>query len=291
MKYVVTCVVLVCVLVTGVQAEHIWDLEAVDADGVGTHPKAGASMTEANKVVIEGIALNDSDAQVDPAFMWQVYVQSDTQAPVGNYGGIAVFAGKFYNPDWPRYPFISAGDRIRVEGWIIDYNGKVNLNERHSTLGVFEVTVLQEDAGLPQPQVIPSVADAVYFDATRTGGGEYYQGQLVRLHDLVMVEGTWQADGEVTVTDGTATMTLKLGRLFDTNIQPRPTTRFSATGIWDQEDETFPHTGDYRLWVMGTEDIRVHTLQADLNNDGAVEWADFGIFAGQWQATESWYGQ
>lgn len=90
----------VLLLISSVQAENIWDLEAVNADGTGSHPKVGAAPVSGNKVTVEGIALNSPDELLNTSQMWQIYVQAESP----DQGGIAAWAGIFYNSSWPRYP-------------------------------------------------------------------------------------------------------------------------------------------------------------------------------------------
>jgi hypothetical protein len=110
-------VVLYLTVLSGL-SEDIWDLEVVDAAGSGTHPNVGADPSNPdNKVIIEGIALNATQEYLDIANIWQIYVQAEFP----DQGGIAVFSGVWWwGASWCPYPTdISAGDRIRVEGFII----------------------------------------------------------------------------------------------------------------------------------------------------------------------------
>jgi hypothetical protein len=205
-------------------------------------------------VIIEGIALNATQDYLDIAEIWQIYVQAE--AP--DTGGIAVFSGVWWwGASWCPYPTdINAGDRIRVEGFIDNHNGKVNLNERHSQANAFTVTVLESDVGMPTPIDIPSVAACNYFDQTRSGGGELYQGQWVRMTGLEIVSGTWAAGEELIVTDDTLEqVTLLLSETGDFDAYSAPTGQFDAVGVFDQEDETDPFQGNYRLWVKKYSDL------------------------------------
>ncbi|HQH12052.1 MAG TPA: hypothetical protein PLS31_06435, partial [Candidatus Sumerlaeota bacterium] len=128
MRIIQTAVLLIAAMIaTGALAENIWDLQAVDATGLGTHPKVGASVSDpGNRVVIEGIALNNTAEYLNTASSWQIYVQAESP----DKGGIAAWAGTFYrNTPWPRYPLdINAGDRVRIEGFLMNTRGKVNIN-------------------------------------------------------------------------------------------------------------------------------------------------------------------
>jgi len=46
---------------------NMWDLEAVDEEGLGTHPLVGADFQNSeNRVTVEGIALNTTGELLDP---------------------------------------------------------------------------------------------------------------------------------------------------------------------------------------------------------------------------------
>jgi hypothetical protein len=244
--------------------DSIWALQAVDATGEGTHPKVGAApvpdaTTSPNRVTIQGIALNRSDEYLDPNSMWQVYVQAEPP----DRGGIAAWAGIFYNSDWPRYPTdIEPGDRVEINGFVADNRGKVNINERHSAApGMqFVVTVLERGVGLPTPIEIPSIADCNYFDETRSGGGELYQAQWMQLRDVHIVSGTWGAGEELIISDVSgATTTLLLSSEGDFDSFPPPIETFSPVGTFDQEDIDLPYHDHYRLWVKNYGDLKVVT--------------------------------
>lgn len=238
------------------RADSPWDLQAVNSIGEATHPKVGAAVEEANKVTVEGIALNASAELLDPAQMWQVYVQAESP----DKGGIAAFAAIFYdNSVWPRYPSdVEAGDRVRVEGYVAFHRGKTNINERHSAAPElrFTVTILQKAAGMPAPIEIPDIGACVAFDDSRTTGAELYQCQWVQLNDVHIASGTWAAGETLTITDASgATLPLLLSARGDFNSYSAPTGDFSVRGIFDQEDLATPWTDSYRLWVKSWSDF------------------------------------
>lgn len=249
-------------------AESPWDLQAVDADGVATHPKVGAAVEPANKVVVEGIALNATADYLTTGQIWQTYIQAESP----DQGGIAAFAAIFYDSTgWPRYPLdIEPGDRIRVEGYVTFHNGKTNINERHSAAPDlrFTVTKLASGVGMPVPQDIPSIDACNDFDATRATGGERWQCQWVRLSDVHIVSGVWAAGQTLTITDSSGeTLDMLLSSEGDFDDYPAPTGNFTVVGIFDQEDTTAPYTEGYRLWVRACGDIS--------GPSGVSDWALF----------------
>ncbi|MBN1901649.1 hypothetical protein JW926_10035 [Candidatus Sumerlaeota bacterium] len=236
-------------------AENIWDLQAVHPDGTGSHPKVAASPVPSNKAIIEGIALNKSSEMLNPNLMWQIYVQAESP----DRGGMAAWAGIFYNTAWPRYPDdIEAGDRIRIEGYIDNHNGKVNITERHSADPSlqFTVTILQEDVGMPAPIEISDLAECNYFDQTRSGGGEKYQSQWVLLKKAHIESGTWGAGNSLLLSDDDgSTLTMLLSDQGDFNLYSPPADTFDVRGVFDQEDDVLPYHQEYRLWVKKYSDI------------------------------------
>jgi len=237
-------------------AENLWDLQALNADGTGSHPKVGASPTNpSNKVSIQGIALNSPSEILDTGSMWQVYVQAESP----DQGGIAAWAGIFYNSTWPRYTGdIDAGDRISIEGFIADHRGKVNINERHSADPSlqFTVTKIQDDVGMPSPVEISDLSTCNYFDQTRAGGAEKYQSSWVEFKNIHILSGTWGAGEFLTIEDaGGTSFTLLLSSQGDFDSYAAPSGDFHARGIFDQEDLYSPFQDTYRLWVKTCSDI------------------------------------
>ncbi len=241
-------------------SDSIWDIEAVNETGNGTHPKVGADIgadpaTSENRVTVTGIALNATDEYLDPNSQWQVYIQAESPEK----GGIAAWAGKFYNSEWPRYPAdIAAGDRIQVNGFLMDARGKININERHSAApGMqFVVTKLASGVGMPTPIDIANLSTCNTFDQTRATGGERYQAQWVRFVNVHYVSGTWANGQTVVVADETGNeMNMLLSARGDFDGHVPETGSFNATGIFDQEDLASPFTDSYRLWVKRQSDI------------------------------------
>ena len=101
--------------------------------------------------------------------------------------------------------------------------------------------------------------DDYIFDATREAGCEHYQGSLVHLDNLLLVDpANWALDGEVTVTKNGLTFGMKLGidaDLLSIDSGLLATTPFSVTAILDQESSDF--TTGYRLWLTNAGDLIV----------------------------------
>jgi hypothetical protein len=204
-------------LATTLQADEvdIWELQAVDEAGAGTHESLSwpdtSEPTDPNHdfehdelsestVVVEGVLLNRSDEYLGHD-TYQVYVQGD------NGGGVAVYAGYWYYAWWhgcpelwdPEYErmkkdadghVFEAGDRVRVTGLTLFYRGKTNINERHQADTDYDVEIdlIEEAVGMPTPNILPNVAECNEFRQQRDRGAERYQGTWSRL------ENVWQAD-------------------------------------------------------------------------------------------------
>jgi len=246
-----------------------WELESVDGEGLGTHPLVGADYRDPeNRVAVVGIALNTTGDILDPVEdgMYTIFLQDLT-------GGLQVWAGKWWYPEWPapEYIPVEAGDLVRVEGFVANHNGKVFINDRHSSAPEirFIVTILEKGVGVPEPKVIPSISACNYFDQTRAGGGEKYQTQWCRLNNVEIVSGTWgnyltDAEGNVikgdlVITDGTGEVTMRLSRQGDFDDSSAPTGKFDVIGIFDQEDPADdpnpPFHDHYRIWVKKSKDV------------------------------------
>lgn len=258
---------------SAVDADTIWDYEAVDADGYGTHPLVGANPYDGNgdptqnMVTIEGLVIagtgdfTNRNTPLPPnGFpMYSIWVQDDN----AEKGGIQCWAGPWpfgSQPAWWNYPDISAGSRVQVTGWLADYNGKVFINDRHDSELMWTATVLG-NPGMPAAEVIPSIGNANYFDQTRADGGERWQTRWVKFEDVRIVGGAenWGADGEVIIsdTDGDDNLVMKLSVMGDFDGYSAPTGTFDVVGVFDQEDDDgdpYYHDG-YRLWVKNYGDL------------------------------------
>jgi hypothetical protein len=263
MRHLYLALVALVFLLQGTAApalDSAWELQEVNDIGFGIHPKVNASYEDsANKVVIEGVALAGSDEILDPANAYTLFIQDD----VNPRGGIQVWAGSwFYGSLWQvfratDYIDVSAGDRVRVTGYVADAErGKTVINHRHSSSPelVFHVEVIGH-TGLPDPELIPSVAHCNYFDMTRSGGGEYYQTRFVMLHGVEVTNGAWANNSLLTVADETGSVGVLLSGMGDFSEGPQPQGKLSFVAIFDQEDTTPPHTEGYRLWVKKSQDV------------------------------------
>ena len=295
-----------------------WDLQAVNANGVGTY-------IATDKVIITGIVLNNPEEILNPTpgtgYMggqWQIHIQGE-----GNdHAGTAVYMGQYYakvggsgnytgeqllselcriNHDPNTGYTFGAGDRVRVTGWYKFYKGKINVNEKHQVEPMFdfEVELIEPAAGLPQPELITldMVKDSnnqYIFDQTRLTGCEYYQARLVRVNDVNIVDPNyWVPDGTVAIRDKTGrTFPVKLGIGDGFTRYGCPTGQIDVIAIFDQESSGSTVCKDgYRLWVPDYDGNglvltdRGHkrgNLPGDINTDYQVDFMDFAELAENW---------
>jgi hypothetical protein len=258
-----------------------WQLQAVNADGVGTYNP----YDNTDKVIITGIVLNNPEEMLDPTpstvgigGQWQIYIQGEGD----DHAGTAVFLAQNYsvaggsgnytdeqllfelclvNHDPNTGYTFAAGDRVKVTGWYKFYKGKLNVNEKHQTDPFYDLDIelVTPAVGLPQPELITldmvkDVSDQYIFDQTRLTGCEYYQARLVRINDVNIINPeNWGPDNTVTITDANGlTFPVKLGIGDGIARYACPTGQIDVIAIFDQESSTSGPTSNrdgYRLWV------------------------------------------
>jgi hypothetical protein len=293
-------------------------LQAVNTNGVGTY-------IATDKVIITGIVLNNPEEILNPTpgtvgmgGQWQIYIQGEGS----DHAGTAVYMGQNYstvggsgnytseqllselcriNHDPNTGYTFAAGDRVRVTGWYKFYKGKMNVNEKHQTDPFYDLDIelVTPAVGLPQPELITlnmvkDGNDQYIFDQTRTTGCEYYQGRLVRVNDVNIVDtNDWAPDGTVTIRDNSGrTFPVKLGIGQGIARYGCPTGQIDVIAIFDQESTGFTVCKDgYRLWVPDYDGNglvltdRGHergNLPGDINTDYKVDFIDFAEFAENW---------
>jgi hypothetical protein len=253
------------------------EFQAVNGSGEQTYKAT-------QKVILEGIVLHNPADMLDPTpddtitemfnlgGQWQLFFQGEGE----DHAGTAVYMAQLYNnlpwivPDggYSNKQFIAelarlnaaqfcVGDRIRVTGYFLSYMGKMNVNEQHNKNPDhdFTIEVLARGVGLPKPEIVSldelkDGQDRFIFDPARLVGGEYYQGRLVKIEDVNVVDAkAWGPNGTLTVTNGKKTFPVMLGRgngIYSGSFnlsQP-----CDVIGILDQESTDL--RSGYRLYVM-----------------------------------------
>ena len=279
-----------------------------DSAFAATHPTTSEYPVSVVGVVVNNPVdmLNWNDGS---SSQWQTFIEAlpagtyggQTVAP-GDFGGTAlymikdfpygsppaVFDDDTWNSEMNRlnYPLYNGtpvstplqyGDVVLVQANApgLFYNGKYNINMQHQTSSAydFSITILQR--GYTPPVSNITLANLVnpdgtfIFDATRATGDEHYQGSLVHLNGLTLVDPSdWTTGGTVTVKQGNLTFAMQLGLdpvLSSINASILQNSTFSVTAILDQEGSDL--TGGYSLWMTSASEL---TLNGDANGDGTV---------------------
>lgn len=294
-------------------------LQAVHPDGTSSFDDTGPW-----QVVLEGILLNDPEEWLDPTpdpriapwYMggqWEIMVCGEGDDHAGTFCWMGQNYGNgpgdrnYTNEEWlaeicrlnrdPSSGYIfRAGDRIRVTGTYLFYNGKLNINENHQTdaLFDFEVELVKPAVGLPQPEAIrlcdlKDESNIDIFDPNRLAGGEYYQARLVRIEDVNIVDPeNWGPGKTITIREPSGrTLPVFLAFGDGSSRYPCPAGQVDAIGIIDQ---TGLKTG-YRLLVLNYDGNGLvlgdtghprGNLPGDINNDYAIDFGDFAELAENW---------
>lgn len=248
-------VLLAAACVSAGWADSLWDLQAVDATGAGTYRLVGADPVPENMVTVEGVALAGWNELLDPSSMYSAFIQ-DTDS---DRGGLQAWSGRFYyGALWRPVEYIpfAAGDRLRITGLLEDHNGKVFINDRHTPAPDTRFTVeILSHPGMPDPVLIPSVSHCNYFDSSRQDGGERWQTRWVMLHGLQAPGVSWTNGSQFAVSDSTGQVQMLLSQMGDFAAASAPAGKFSAVGVFDQEDTAAPFLENYRLWVKRSSDM------------------------------------
>ncbi|MBX7074613.1 MAG: hypothetical protein K1X71_15830 [Pirellulales bacterium] len=255
----------------------------------------------------------------DLGAMWQMFVQTVDVNNTSDFGGVALFMGQKYGNVPPNLTFpggvptpdpsahyddatwlsevdrvnhsgthlLRAGDLIEVRARAgLFFGGKFNINEDHQTDPDFNFEIVHlGNVGLPTPEplFLSSIWDdgnnQVLFDATRATGGEHYQGDLVRLMNVRLKDGSpWGVDAKATVVDAFGhEFRLHLGLNSGFASLPTPFGAFDIVGVFNQEAGAGgPFTKGYEVWAMDADEFR---LSGDANHDDSVDGADYTIWA------------
>jgi len=282
------------------------------------------------EVVLEGILLNNPEKWLDPTpdptpgdwqmgGEWEIFVQGEDD----DHAGTACWMGQNYgngpgDANYPNEQFLAeicrlnhdpgtghvfkAGDRIRVTGTYLFYAGKLNINENHeiSPSYDFNVELVKAAVGLPQPEPISiselkDSTDTDIFDPDRLTGGEYYQGRLVRIEDVNVVDpGNWGCENTITIMDSSGlTFPVRLGLGEGIKRYDCPAGQIDVIGILDQAAPGYPPvpTMGYRLLVLDHDGGELvlggygnsrGNLPGDINGDYLVDFRDMAALAENW---------
>ncbi|MFB3787864.1 MAG: hypothetical protein ACE15F_16010 [bacterium] len=229
------------------------EINQVDAQGNPTFP----GLQTLDKYTIQGRVLNEphvfnglnANGELDTSFI--LFVQDGT-------GGIQVYSGAWYGGGINSYPDkYGPGLLVMVTGLTGHFGGKTNINERHNPDQKFEIAVYTTPPEEPVPMVIESLAGLNDFDASRQSGGEYYQGRLVVLKNVRIVEGEWGPGAMLKAADAAGhTFAVELRHGSKIGESPQPQGWLDIVGVFNQEDPEPPFTEGYRLWPRSINDFK-----------------------------------
>ena len=185
----------------------------------------------------------------------EYYVQDAT-------GGIDLFStSQNFGP-------FSVGDSVEAVGLVTHFNG------------LTEITVSSVSLLAPGT-VAPAMPQLVTLSQLAAGGpGEGLEGRLIRVDDVTITSGTFPAagaDANLTITDATGSVTLRIDR--DTNIAgtPTPGGSFSIVGLLGQFDTSAPFDSGYQLFPRALSDMTVSGASAITATPGAWDFASVGV--------------
>lgn len=292
--------------------------QAVDEDGK-------SAFSGSTYVALEGILLNSPEEWLDPTQNfntltmggeWELFIQGEgadqagTSCWVGqNYGSLAwIHPDKSYSDqEWltelnrlnrdPNTLYVfRAGDRVRVTGRHLFYNGKRNINENHNNDPAYDFTVelIKPAVGLPQPVEITltdlrNENNIDIFDPNRLEGGELYQSCRIRIGNVFITDPeNWGPGNTIIISDGQGrTFPVRLGLGDGISRYECPLGWIDVIGIVNQSGLV---NGYYLIslnydgsgLVLGEAGNRRGNLPGDVNGDFKVDLLDFAELAENW---------
>jgi hypothetical protein len=207
------------------------DSQYVTLSQIRQNDANGVSLLDSSFVITRGI-VNVDNYVLDSLTLSNFYFQDD-DAGVNVYRGVAP-AG------------IVAGDCVVVAGWVGQYRGLTELLSGGQGNCLYRVQVVGH-VNPPSPTYI-----------TGSSPFEVFEGMLVRMNHVTIVDGTWPAEGQwanLTVTDGNGFIILRINRWTNVDGSPQPVQPFDLIGILLQYDASSPYTEGYEITPRSTADI------------------------------------
>jgi len=160
-----------------------------------------------------------------------------------NTGGINIFS---FTMGTEQY---NEGDSLEVEGIIDTYNGKVEITE-------FTATVLSSGNPVPTP-----------IDVNIEDMGEEFEGRLISIDNVTLAASSapWYSTPpdtsfNVTITDGTGELTLRVVGSTDIGGNPEPTWPITVIGIGSQYDYSAPYFEGYQILPRYYSDLQATAI-------------------------------
>jgi hypothetical protein len=141
---------------------------------------------------------------------------------------------------------IVAGDCVTVSGWVGQYNGLTEILGSGSGNCLFSAA---RTAHIAPPTPYQINGNTLF---------ETYEGMLVRMDSVTIIDGTWPSQGgyaNLTITDGHGQIILRIVRWTNIGGTPQPSGAFGVIGILTQYDTDSPYTSGYQITPRTANDI------------------------------------
>ena len=150
----------------------------------------------------------------------------------GNNDGISLFSFSDINGYTP-----TEGDELTVKGVIDQYNGLIQLQAD-------SIEVVSSGATLQTPTLVTTLDETT-------------ESQVIKMEDLTLVNGeaTWPDNGNIDVTDGTSTFSVRVPGVSSLAGTATPIGPFHLTGIGKQYDYNSPYNSGYQIFPCEVEDL------------------------------------
>ena len=143
---------------------------------------------------------------------------------------------------------VTEGDSIGVKGQIDQFNGLTQIFAE-------EIALFSQGNATQTPTVVTTLDEST-------------ESQLVTLENLTLVDGeaTWPNNGNISVTDGTNTFTVRVPGASPLADENTPNGPFNITGLGGQFDNSAPYDEGYQLFPCSVEicNIDVTTTVSEL---------------------------
>ncbi len=225
------------------QTVGLIDVRANDGNGV--------PVLSGQFVVVTGL-LNVNNYTLDSLTLSNFFIQDED-------AGVNVFRG-----NTPQG--VVEGTEIRVSGWVGSFNGLTEILSSGSGNCTFEVEIISQGSVIT-PQVLQCSSPM-----------EFYEGMLARINGVTITDGNWPSGGQnanLTITDGTGTLTLRIDKDTQIDGSPAPQGAFDVIGIITQFDSDAPYTSGYQITPRYVSDI--NSLAAEPEHDAVA--GDFSLAA------------
>lgn len=132
---------------------------------------------------------------------------------------------------------VTEGDSIGVKGQIDQFNGLTQIFAE-------EITLFSQGNATETPLVVSTLAEST-------------ESQLVTLENLTLVDGeaTWPNNGNINVTNGTATFTVRVTSASPLSGTATPNGAFNITGLGGQFDNSLPYDQGYQLFPCSVTEL------------------------------------